>query len=212
MFSAGQAAFKNNGQGLTANLAEWARGHYLGPLVTFGEWLNYNPPMVGGKPGFSLAIPKGEQVSTSGKGFKPDIPATLKSLAGAPLSGEGQWRVVEKVNGHPAIFTTFLRDATYTSYVNGIASMDQRLVKFQMHPGSEDPGAGNWGAWGSTYIPQGMRTGLLATFNGGFKLDSSQGGFYLNGQYHGSLSTAPPRSSTTRTGRSRSASGAGTSR
>jgi hypothetical protein len=188
MFSAGQAAFKNNGQGLSANLAEWARGHYLGPIVTFGEWLSYNPPKVGGKPGFSLAIPNGEQVTTSmGKGFRPDIPATLKSLAGAPLSGEGQWRVVEKVHGHPAIFTTFLRDATYTSYVNGIASMDQRLVKFQMHPGSEDPGAGNWGAWGSTYIPKGMRTGLLATFNGGFKLDSSRGGFYLNGQYHGSL-------------------------
>ncbi|HMD94732.1 MAG TPA: hypothetical protein VKG80_19040, partial [Trebonia sp.] len=191
-FSAGQAAFKNNGQGMSANLAEWARDHYLGPVVTFGEWLSYNPPKTGGKPTFSLAIPKGEQATagkTKGKhkGIQPDIPATLKSLAGAPLAGEGQWRVVEKVKGEPAIFTTFLRDATYTSYVNGIASMDQRLVKFQLHPGSEDPGPGNWGAWGSTYIPQGMRTGLLATFNGGFKLDSAGGGFYLNGQYKGSL-------------------------
>ena len=136
--------------------------------------------------------PQGEQATASKakgkhKGIQPDIPATLKSLAGAPLPGEGQWRVVAKVKGEPAIFTTFLRDATYTSYVNGIASMDQRLVKFQLHPGSEDPGPGNWGAWGSTYIPQGMRTGLLATFNGGFKLDSAGGGFYLNGQYKGSL-------------------------
>jgi len=31
--------------------------------------------------------------------------------------------------------------------------------------------------------------GLLATFNGGFKLDSAQGGFYLNGIHHGSLIT-----------------------
>jgi hypothetical protein len=38
LFSAGQAAFKNNGQGFSANLAEWARDHYLGPVVTFGEW------------------------------------------------------------------------------------------------------------------------------------------------------------------------------
>jgi hypothetical protein len=191
-FSAGQAAFKNNGQGISANLAEWARDHYLGPVVTFGEWLSYNPPKTGGKPSFSLAIPKGEQATTGKakgkhKGIQPDIPATLKSLAGAPLAGEGQWRVVAKVKGVPAIFTTFLRDATYVSYVNGIASMDQRLVKFQLHPGSEDPGPGNWGAWGSTYIPQGTRTGLLATFNGGFKLDSANGGFYLNGQYKGSL-------------------------
>jgi hypothetical protein len=190
MFSVGQAITSNNGQSLSSNLAEWARDHYLGPVVTFGEWLSYSPPQKGGKPSFSLAIPKGEQATPAkkhAKGFTPDIPATLRSLAGSALPGEGQWRVVETVKGQPAIFTTFLRDATYTSYVNGIASMDQRLATFQLHPGSEDPGQGNWGAWGSTSIKPGSRTGLLATFNGGFKLDSAGGGFYLNGQYHGSL-------------------------
>ena len=192
MFSAGQTAFKNNGQGFTANLAEWARDHYLGPVVTFGEWLSYNPPPKGGKPSFSLAVPSGEAVS-SGKpaktkaknAFVPDVPATLKSLAGSPIAGEGQWRVVEKVNSEPAILTTFLRDATYTSQVNGIASIDQRLVKFSLRPGTEDPGPANWGV--PDYIPAGQRTGLLATFNGGFKLDSAGGGYYLNGIYHGAL-------------------------
>ena len=192
MFSAGQTAFKNNGQGFTANLAEWARDHYLGPVVTFGEWLSYNPPPKGGKPSFSLAVPSGEAVS-SGKpaktkakdAFVPDVPATLKSLAGSPIAGEGQWRVVEKVNSEPAILTTFLRDATYTSQVNGIASIDQRLVKFSLRPGTEDPGPAKWGV--HDYIPAGQRTGLLATFNGGFKLASAGGGFYLNGIYHGAL-------------------------
>jgi hypothetical protein len=203
-FSVGQAAFKNNGQGVSANVAEWARDHDLGPLVTFGEWLSYNPPPKGGKPSFSLAVPSGEAVSPStapkgGKGakggktakkaFVPDVPATLKSLAGAPIAGEGQWRVVERVKGEPAILTTFLRDATYTSEVNGIASIDQRLVTFSLRPGTEDPGSpGGSGSWGVPYdIPSGQRTGLLATFNGGFKLDSAGGGFYLNGIYHGSL-------------------------
>ena len=192
MFSAGQTAFKNNGQGFTANLAEWARDHHLGPVVTFGEWLSYNPPPKGGKPSFSLAVPSGEAVS-SGKpaktkakdAFVPDVPATLKSLAGSPIAGEGQWRVVEKVNSEPAILTTFLRDATYTSQVNGIASIDQRLVKFSLRPGTEDPGPAKWGV--HDYIPAGQRTGLLATFNGGFKLASAGGGFYLNGIYHGAL-------------------------
>src|SRR6201999_3387145 len=59
MFSAGKAALQNNGQGLSANLAEWARDHYLGPVVTFGEWVSYNPPKVGGKPQFSLTAPSG---------------------------------------------------------------------------------------------------------------------------------------------------------
>ena len=190
MFSAGQAAFKNNGQGVSANLAEWARDHYLGPVVTFGEWLSYNPPPKGGKPSFSLAVPSGEAL-TPGKNkpknaFAPDIPAMLKSLAGSSIAGEGQWRVAEKVNGEPAILATFLRDATYTSQVNGIASIDQRLVKFSLRPGTEDPGTTQkWGV--PAYIPAGHRTGLLATFNGGFKLDSAGGGFYLNGIYHGSL-------------------------
>jgi len=183
MFSAGQAAFKDNGQGFTANLAEWARDHYLGPVVTFGEWLSYNPPPKGGRPPFSLAVPSGEAVSpASGAG----IPAALKSLAGSPVAGEGQWHVVEKAGGEPAILTTFLRDATYTSQVNGIASIDQRLVRFSLRPGTEDPGTSqDWGV--PAYIPASQRTGLLATFNGGFKLDSSGGGFYLNGIYHGSL-------------------------
>jgi hypothetical protein len=195
MFSAGQTAFRNNGQGFTANLAEWARDHYLGPVVTFGEWLSYNPPPKGGKPSFSLAVPSGEALSpgssakTKAKNaFVPDIPATLKSLAGSSIAGEGQWRVVESVKGEPAILTTFLRDATYTSQVNGIASIDQRLVKFSLRPGTEDPGTTqNWGV--PAYIPAGQRTGLLATFNGGFKLDSAGGGFYLNGIHHGSLVT-----------------------
>jgi hypothetical protein len=191
MFSVGQAAFKNNGQSLSANLAEWARDHYLGPVVTFGEWLSYNPPPKGGKPSFSLAVPSGEAVTpgksakSNAKGFVPDIPATLKSLAPSAIAGEGQWRVSEQVKGEPAILTTFLRDATYTAQVNGIASIDQRLVTFSLRPGTEDPGAGNWGV--PNYIPTGQRKGLLATFNGGFKLDSAGGGFYLNGIYHGSL-------------------------
>jgi Phosphodiester glycosidase len=189
MFSVGQAAFKSNGQGVSANLAEWARDHYLGPVVTFGEWVSYNPPPKGGKPSFSLAVPSGEAVTPvkggKGKAFVPDVPGTLKSLAGKPIAGEGQWRLAEKVNGEPAILTTFLRDATYTSDVNGVASIDQRLVKFYLRPGSEDPGPAKWGV--PDYVPPGQRKGLLATFNGGFKLDSANGGFYLNGIYHGSL-------------------------
>jgi hypothetical protein len=197
MTSLGQATFKNTGQSQAANAAEWFRDHGFGPVVTFGEWLSYNPPPKGGKPSFSLAVPSGEAVSTAKpaesakskatvkNAFVPDIPAPLKSQAGSPIAGEGQWRVVGKVNGEPAILTTFLRDATYTSQVNGVASIDQRLVKFSLRPGTEDPGAANWGE--PTYIPAGQRKGLLATFNGGFKLNSAGGGFYLNGIYHGAL-------------------------
>jgi hypothetical protein len=194
-FSVGQALAAPGGGSTSTKLAEWARDHYLGPVVTFGEWLTYQPPTAGGKPTFSLSVPKGDGVAgPQGKarpaGFQPIIPAPLSSLAGQPLPGEGQWRVLQTVHGQPAIFGTFLRQsATYSSYVSGIVSMDQRLVKFYLHPGSEDPGPGNWGPNTDPWIPPAKRLGLLATFNGGFKLDAAKGGFYLNGKTHGSLTT-----------------------
>ena len=186
-FSVGQALAAPGGGSASAKLAEWARDHYLGPVVTFGEWLTYNPPKVGGKPSFSLAVPSaGPAQYARVRGFQPIIPPRLNSPAGAPLPGEGVWRVLETVNSQPAIFGTFLRpDKVHTSYVAGIVSMDQRLVSFQLRPGAEDPGPGNWHA--QPWIPPGTRTGLLATFNGGFKLDTSGGGFYLNGVTRGTL-------------------------
>jgi hypothetical protein len=188
-FSVGQALAAPGGGSTSSKLAEWARDHYLGPVVTFGEWLTYQPPKVGGKPGFSLAVPSGALPSQKYKtthGFQPNIPEKLSSPAGHPLAGEGVWRVLETVKGEPAIFGTFLRpDPVHTSYVAGILSLDQRLVSFQLRPGAEDPGPGNWKA--SSWIPPGTRTGLLATFNGGFKLDSAGGGFYLNGSSKGAL-------------------------
>jgi hypothetical protein len=188
-FSVGQALAAPGGGSTSSKLAEWARDHYLGPVVTFGEWLTYSPPKVGGKPGFSLAAPSGVAASTQHKaahGFQPNIPEKLTSFASPPLPGEGVWRVLATVKGEPAMFGTFLRpDAVHTSYVAGIVSLDQRLVSFQLRPGVEDPGPGNWKA--ASWIPPGTRTGLLATFNGGFKLDSAGGGFYLNGASKGTL-------------------------
>ena len=186
-FSVGQALAAPNGGSLSSKLAEWARDHYLGPVVTFGEWVSYQPPKVGGKPGFSLAVPKTAPTKYKHvKGFQPIIPQRLTSPAGTPLAGEGQWRVLETVKGQPAMFGTFLRPSSvYTSYVAGIVSMDQRLVSFQLRPGAEDPGAGNWKA--QPWIPPGTRTGLIGTFNGGFKINTSGGGFYLNGDTAGTL-------------------------
>jgi hypothetical protein len=186
-FSVGQALAAPNGGSMSSKLAEWARDHYLGPVVTFGEWLSYQPPKVGGKPGFSLAVPKTAPTRYKHvKGFQPIVPRRLTSPAGTPLAGEGQWRVLETVKGQPAMFGTFLRPSSvYTSYVAGIVSMDQRLVSFQLRPGAEDPGAGNWKA--QPYIAPGTRTGLIGTFNGGFKISTSGGGFYLNGDTAGTL-------------------------
>ena len=56
-WSFGHAMTAPGGGSLAGRAAEWARGHYLGPLVTFGEWITYQPPKTGGRPSFSLAVP-----------------------------------------------------------------------------------------------------------------------------------------------------------
>lgn len=193
-WSVGHALTMPGGGTVSERLAEWARGHYLGPLVTFGEWLSYSPPKKGGKPSFALTGPNSQSAKKSDLAadrataalYAP--PAPLKSLAGKPLPGEGQWRVLTSVRGTPAIFGTYLRaSSVYTSYVAGIAELNQRLLRFQLRPGTEDPGQGNWKA--APYILPGTRRGLQATFNSAFKIDVSGGGFYLNGASRGTLTS-----------------------
>ena len=191
-WSVGHALTVPGGGSVSERLAEWARDHYLGPLVTFGEWVSYSPPKKGGKPSFSLAAPgasasakaKAAQYKTPAELYPP--PSRLKTFAGKPLAGEGVWRVLATAHGDPAIYGTYLRASSiYTSYVAGIASMNQSLLRFELRPGAEDPGPGRWKA--ASYLPPGTRQGLEATFNGGFKIDTSGGGFYLNGVTRGPL-------------------------
>jgi Phosphodiester glycosidase len=188
-WSVGNALTVPGGGTVSDRLAEWARDHYLGPAVTFGEWLTYRAPKAGGKPSFALTGPTApthpaKVRKKAAASFPP--PAPLQSLAGKPLPGEGQWRVLATVHGIPAIYGTDLRaSSVYSSYVSGIVSLNQQLVRFELRPGSEDPGPGNWKAL--PYIAPGTRLGLLATFNSGFKIAQSGGGFYLNGAADGAL-------------------------
>jgi hypothetical protein len=189
-WSVGNALTAPGGGSVSERLAEWARDHYLGFVVTWGEELTYRPPPKGGKPSFALTGPAAAQAQPAKHKVKAapiPSPPTLRTLAGGqPLPGEGKWRVLATVHGQPAIYGTDLRvSPIYTSVVGGIAWMNQSLLRFQLRPGTEDPGPGNWHA--QPYITPGSRRGLLATFNSGFKIASSGGGFYLHGSYAGSL-------------------------
>jgi hypothetical protein len=169
-------------------IAEWARSHYLGAAVTFGEWLTYQPPQKGGRPDVAFNKLGGRAVhkKKTYTGIPPIIPPNLGSPAGQPLPGEGIWKIVASVKGVPAVFKTYVREShTYSRYYAGIVSMDPRLLRFQLRPGTEDPGYGDWGA--PMDIGPGHRLGLVATFNSGFRIASSGGGFYLDGHFDGQL-------------------------
>ena len=142
-WSVGHALTVPGGGTLSERLAEWARSHDLNALVTFGEWLTYSPPHKGGRPAFALTGPSAAAVRAAAKHGKHGHvvsygpPPRLKSFAGDPLPHEGVWRVLGTVDGKPAMYGTELRASRiYSSYVAGIVSMNQDLVKFYLHPGA----------------------------------------------------------------------------
>jgi hypothetical protein len=190
-WSIGHSLTMSGGGTVSQRLAEWARDHYLGPLVTLGEWMTYQPPKVGGKPAFALTGPiagavHGARHTAGGAHAPAPPPPPIRPVVHPALRGEGVWRVLAMDKRRPCIYGTDLRPSSiYTSYVAGIVSISESCARFELRPGAEDPGPGNWHA--QDYIPAGARSGLLATFNSGFKIASSGGGFYLNGTRSGTL-------------------------
>ncbi|MDH6116594.1 phosphodiester glycosidase family protein [Kitasatospora sp. GAS204B] len=198
-YSLGSALLAPGNDGAVARIAEWARDHHLGPVVTGLETAQYkmNPPKVGGRPTIALApgglspttpsaVASAENKHPGAPAIAPINPAPLVSPAGDPIAGEGAWHVIGSSRGVPSVLSAMLRpDSEHTSYLAAVVSMDQRLTRFQLHPGTDDPGPDNWGV--PPNIPADARDGLLASFNGGFKVAEAQGGFYLNGVTHGTL-------------------------
>jgi hypothetical protein len=169
-----------------ARLAEWARDHGMGDLVTYLEKQQYqqNPPKVGGTPAGGIPV-AGGAVSATGKakGGLP-APAALPPLAGATaLPGEGRWQtVVMTPDGQPAIRVTTVRpDRTHTSYLAGVLWIDPTFVRGQLRPGTNDPG-GTWQA--STSLTTAEQHTVAAAFNAGFRLpnNASRGGYYSEGR------------------------------
>jgi len=93
-WSLGHALTAPGGGSFSERVAEWARNHSLGPLVTFGEWITYSKPKTGGKPDVSFKKLGGQVVHKKKHyhGIRPVIPADLGSPAGRPLAGEAYGR------------------------------------------------------------------------------------------------------------------------
>jgi Phosphodiester glycosidase len=194
-WSLGQALTAPGNDPISARVAEWARDHYLGAVVTAVEDIQYHlhPPRVGGKPNTSeiSALPSLSGVASgAGAGrVGPVVPlhAPLAPLASPPFAGEGVFHPVALVRGQPAVQVTYLRpDNTHTSYLAGVVWMSGKLLRLVQHPGFEDPA--NLGLWSQPdTIRPSARAGLVATFNSGFKIADARGGYYDNGHVVGSL-------------------------
>ena len=188
LWSLGQAITAPGTDSVSARVAEWARRHGAGGLVTWLEQRSYSPPKVGGAPAANSPLRSAEApaVPAGQAGVAADVLRPVLPPARPPLPGEGRWHILEMVRGLPAVQASYVRpDAVHTSYTAAIVRIDQRLVRAVYHPGTQDPGGGPWPV--RPDLTGRDRVGLLAAFNAAFAMRDSRGGFYDFGRTVGRL-------------------------
>jgi Phosphodiester glycosidase len=189
VLSFAHAVLVSNGDPLSANATEWARGHSLGWLVDDVEhwWYSHHQPPTGGAPngGIARVAPKGEgpaavHPSASAAAVAASAcPSNIPPFATTNLAGEGVWQTAGRSRG--AVCFAYLRpDAMHTSVLVGAAWMNMSVLTATLHNGTSVPGGGPWRA-GSTIAPSDYGR-VVAAFNGGFRLDASNGGYFTEGR------------------------------
>jgi len=178
---------------ISVKTVEFIRDHGGNGVVNTIErwWYTNNPPPTGGKPS-AIRVPSTITDTTTKKNTAPPSFPTIQHLApptarvATPATqveqNEGVWQPTGRlVLGQPAVYTTYVRpDALHTSYYAGLMWLDTKLLRANYIVGTEQPGGGA-NPWGSQ-IPESQRSIAIAAFNSGFKMDSANGGAYLDGQ------------------------------
>jgi hypothetical protein len=173
---------------------EWLRDHGAAGLVSKVESIYYGLTAPG-KGGPTLrALPKvgyGATGSTSAAGGPglpvPYQPPRVTPLVPPALPGEGAWRSTRSgLGAHPPLLVTTLRNQPeYPRVVAGLAWIDTKRTTLTLNPGRQEPSVSI--PRGTMDVPYAKRGRLLATFNSGFKLSDSHGGFVLNGHTYATM-------------------------
>jgi hypothetical protein len=181
---------RNIGIGVAS--VEWLRSHGGNPIVSQIEnwYYTLNEPEKGGPALTSLPQvgvvadnrPSGEGGPESSSST-PYRPPDVRPLIHPGLPGEGIWQKAGAGVGSrpPALLTTFRSDPEYPQFVAGVAWLDQARTELEYVPGLAEPPEPLEGR-GSGEVPSAMRKRLVATFNGGFPLETSNAGLIYRGK------------------------------
>lgn len=174
------------GQASTSmRLVEWMRDHGGGPVVNLVEnwWYARNAPQgAAPDPAMLPAIAAGA-TAAAGSGSEPPL---LRSAVSPPLPGEATWHGAAGRPGVDTVDTGYFRPLLQApSVIVGTAWIDQSRTRTQLLAGTRDPqppvGVKSVDGRGAK-VPGSDRARLLATFNSGFRMKDSQGGYFANGQ------------------------------
>jgi hypothetical protein len=169
--------------GLGVASVEWMRGHGGNGIVSQIEnwYYTLTAPSKGGPPLRSLPA-VGVAAGTGLEGAsQPYRPPPIKPLIHPALPGEGVWRPAAAHAGPqpPVLLTTFRSDPEYPQFVAGVAWIDSHRTHLAYLPGlAEPPEISNRGP---AEVPPARRRRVVATFNGGFPLETSNAGLVYRG-------------------------------
>ena len=109
-------------------------------------------------------------------------PPRIRPLIHPALPGEGVWHATFAGGGSnpPVLVTSFRPDPNYPQMVAGVAWIDHTRTSTWLYPGIQEP-AVSLPVAGPEEVPTQLRGKLVATFNSGFKLTDSGGGFAIGG-------------------------------
>jgi hypothetical protein len=177
---------RNIGIGVAS--AEWLRSHGGNPIVSQIEnwYYTLNEPEKGGPalkslPQVGVAVAGREE----GEGAEATayLPADVNPLIHPKLPGEGVWKKAgAKVGARPPVLlTTFRSDPEYPQFVAGVAWIDSSRTTLEYMPGTAEPPEPLEDR-GNGEVPPSERKKLVATFNGGFPLETSNAGLIYRGK------------------------------
>lgn len=171
---------------------EWVRDHGGSHIVNAVEnWYYTIQPPAGSAPDpAALPVVAQSLTAASRNGNRVDLvpPPTLPVLTGHPsVPGEGAWVPGRlSATGVPAIYTSFLRpDPAHPSVIAGVAWMRAHATYAHLVAGTVEPTGPGWSR--GAQVATSDVPALVATFNSGWTLNDSRGGFYLSGRGAGSL-------------------------
>ena len=183
---------------LGVRTVEWLRDNGAAGIVAQVETWYYSltaPP----KGGHLKALPKvgdtvvgtsGGRTTTTGKHavhVRPfQTPAAVKPIITPALPGEGVWRSTRAGLGRtpPLLVTTMRDEPAYPQFAVGLVWIDTRRTQTLLYAGRLEPAISALvrGPNDPMEVPAARRGRLLATFNSGFKLADSLGGYTIHGR------------------------------
>jgi hypothetical protein len=172
--------------GLGVSSVEWLRQHGGNSFVSEIEnaYYSLNAPAKGGPP--LTALPR-VGVAGTGADSRPAAgayrPPDVKPLIHPALPGEGVWKKAGAGVGPrpPVMLTTFRSDPEYPQFVAGVAWLNSARTKLEYVPGLDEPPE-PLPHRGTGEVPPGSRKRVVATFNGGFPLETSNSGLIYRGK------------------------------